>query len=350
MWAWRRGPGRPVPSCWSASPWRAPSSTWKRGVMSRGLARYATGLHRPTGLCLGPGPALYVAEQYAGEVTVISGRRGLHRRGPPSPSAWTSPRRSPAPMKTSSCSSTSAAPSNDITAGGNFSGAPAHVIGWGKRLGPAPRQHGDTVVGHGDAHERRRHLRRHRDGPPGQSPRVGGAGEPVARREPGWPPLRRECDVGEGRRLDVEWVPRHPLPPSRTAAISVVWGAARTRCGPSTATASSTSPKAATSTKSPSHAAGIIVEDFPSRYPGILYVPIECGNGVPQADEACDGGGMTADCDDDCTPAECGDGTLNESAGEICDDSGESPTCNADCTPATCGDAVVNAAAGGSVR
>ena len=40
----------------------------------------------------------------------------------------------------------------------------------------------------------------------------------------------------------------------------------------------------------------------------------------------------------------CGNGLIDE--GEDCDDMGESATCNADCTPAVCGDGVPNASAG----
>ena len=38
------------------------------------------------------------------------------------------------------------------------------------------------------------------------------------------------------------------------------------------------------------------------------------------AGEQCDDGGQSATCDADCTPASCGDGTLNTAAGEQCDD------------------------------
>jgi len=40
----------------------------------------------------------------------------------------------------------------------------------------------------------------------------------------------------------------------------------------------------------------------------------------------------------------CGNGVLDE--GEDCDDMGESATCNANCTPATCGDGIANVSAG----
>jgi cysteine-rich repeat protein len=51
-------------------------------------------------------------------------------------------------------------------------------------------------------------------------------------------------------------------------------------------------------------------------------------------------------CDDDCTLASCGDGTINLTALETCDDSGESLTCDVDCTAAVCGDFVTNTTAG----
>ncbi|UCE61416.1 MAG: hypothetical protein JSU63_06640 [Phycisphaerales bacterium] len=74
--------------------------------------------------------------------------------------------------------------------------------------------------------------------------------------------------------------------------------------------------------------------------------PPPCGNGEIDDDEQCDDAGESATCDDDCTIAECGDGTINVAAGEECDDAGASDACDADCTLAECGDGIVNPAAG----
>jgi hypothetical protein len=75
-----------------------------------------------------------------------------------------------------------------------------------------------------------------------------------------------------------------------------------------------------------------------------------CGDGVVNQDtEVCDGDGMgtegeTATCDLDCTPAECGDGTTNATAGETCDDGDRdnSDDCpdgaGGTCRNAVCGD------------
>lgn len=101
-----------------------------------------------------------------------------------------------------------------------------------------------------------------------------------------------------------------------------------------------------------------------------------CGNGVLDPPEQCDHGGESASCDADCTPASCGDGTRNATAGEECDDGNlidndtcsnacidncgngvvdlgeecddgaESPVCDADCTAALCADGTLNASAG----
>jgi len=71
----------------------------------------------------------------------------------------------------------------------------------------------------------------------------------------------------------------------------------------------------------------------------------KCGNGVVEANEVCDTGGATTNCDADCTLVQCGDGTLNGPAGEQCDTSGQSATCDANCTLATCGDGTTNSAA-----
>jgi cysteine-rich repeat protein len=72
-----------------------------------------------------------------------------------------------------------------------------------------------------------------------------------------------------------------------------------------------------------------------------------CGNGVVEGTEACDTGGESASCDDNCTIAMCGDGTLNTTAGEQCDTGGApSPTCTLSCRASVCGDGIVNPVAG----
>jgi cysteine-rich repeat protein len=73
-----------------------------------------------------------------------------------------------------------------------------------------------------------------------------------------------------------------------------------------------------------------------------------CGDGYTNDQtvpiEACDDGGLSADCDLDCTISECGDGFANPLDGEQCDTDGESTTCDTNCTIAFCGDSTVNAA------
>lgn len=81
-----------------------------------------------------------------------------------------------------------------------------------------------------------------------------------------------------------------------------------------------------------------------------------CGDGIVQKDEPCDGDGKgqpgeTATCNLDCTWARCGDGIKNVAAGEQCDgndngEGGETATCNLDCTTAKHGDGKVNKAFG----
>ena len=68
-----------------------------------------------------------------------------------------------------------------------------------------------------------------------------------------------------------------------------------------------------------------------------------CGDGVVEGDESCDDGGESAECDADCSPAECGDATVNQSAGEACDDGNDDDTddCVAGCQLASCGDGLV---------
>jgi hypothetical protein len=52
-----------------------------------------------------------------------------------------------------------------------------------------------------------------------------------------------------------------------------------------------------------------------------------CGNGLVEADEACDDMGESPACNADCTLALCGDELVNASAGEICDSAGASAGC-----------------------
>ncbi|UCC30611.1 MAG: IPTL-CTERM sorting domain-containing protein [Phycisphaerales bacterium] len=80
----------------------------------------------------------------------------------------------------------------------------------------------------------------------------------------------------------------------------------------------------------------------------VATVPLDvCGNGIPEEGEDCDEGGEWTGCDADCTPADCGDGTLNTTAGEECDDgvdnSDTTPdACRTDCKEAYCGDGTVD--------
>src|SRR5688572_18688025 len=74
-------------------------------------------------------------------------------------------------------------------------------------------------------------------------------------------------------------------------------------------------------------------------------IPLSCGDGVVQDPETCDDGGFSAGCDNDCTPAECGDGVANALAGEACDGMGATAECDADCTLPACGDGEANDAA-----
>ncbi|MEM9693510.1 MAG: myxococcus cysteine-rich repeat containing protein [Myxococcota bacterium] len=65
-------------------------------------------------------------------------------------------------------------------------------------------------------------------------------------------------------------------------------------------------------------------------------IPPNCGNSVVDQDEDCDEGGVeTAQCDIDCSFAECGDGRINRTAMEACDDgntvSGDG--CSSSCRP-----------------
>jgi hypothetical protein len=59
-----------------------------------------------------------------------------------------------------------------------------------------------------------------------------------------------------------------------------------------------------------------------------------CGNGTVDEGEDCDDGSESADCDDDCTAVQCGDGNLNETADEDCDDGNDEDDyeCMQNCT------------------
>jgi cysteine-rich repeat protein len=75
---------------------------------------------------------------------------------------------------------------------------------------------------------------------------------------------------------------------------------------------------------------------------------ISCGDGVIGGSEACDDGGESATCDDDCTAVACGDGNTNETAGEECDDANSSNAdeCSTACKNSYCGDAIVQESLG----
>jgi len=63
-----------------------------------------------------------------------------------------------------------------------------------------------------------------------------------------------------------------------------------------------------------------------------------CGDGTVDPGEDCDDGPESATCDTDCTPALCGDGTINATAGEACDDGNtdDGDNCAGDCLTGTC--------------
>jgi cysteine-rich repeat protein len=63
-----------------------------------------------------------------------------------------------------------------------------------------------------------------------------------------------------------------------------------------------------------------------------------CGDGTVDPGEDCDDAGESATCDTDCTPALCGDGWTNTTAGEACDDGNtdDGDYCAADCQSGTC--------------
>lgn len=71
-----------------------------------------------------------------------------------------------------------------------------------------------------------------------------------------------------------------------------------------------------------------------------------CGDGIKADDEGCDDGNMddTDLCSSACEIAVCGDGLVQ--TGEMCDAAGVSPDCDADCTLVVCGDLALNLPAG----
>jgi cysteine-rich repeat protein len=75
--------------------------------------------------------------------------------------------------------------------------------------------------------------------------------------------------------------------------------------------------------------------------------PTTCRNNVLELGEECDDGGESAECDIDCTPAECGDALVNGSSGEECDLGTSGATgnrddgpCTTQCLNAVCGDGI----------
>ena len=86
--------------------------------------------------------------------------------------------------------------------------------------------------------------------------------------------------------------------------------------------------------------------------PSTTGAPELCGDGVVQREygEECDDGLENADdalCTSRCQVATCGDGLVLAGV-EECDDGGESARCDVDCSPAYCGDGQLNQSAGES--
>jgi cysteine-rich repeat protein len=69
-----------------------------------------------------------------------------------------------------------------------------------------------------------------------------------------------------------------------------------------------------------------------------------CGNGWLDPGEGCDDGGESPACDTDCSVAQCGNETLNVTAGEQCDDGNtlDFDGCSSDCLDEYCGDGICN--------
>jgi cysteine-rich repeat protein len=65
---------------------------------------------------------------------------------------------------------------------------------------------------------------------------------------------------------------------------------------------------------------------------GRFRLMAHCGDGVIQPGEECDDSRETAECNADCTVAQCGDGILNATFGEECDDVFASAGCTDTCT------------------
>jgi len=73
-----------------------------------------------------------------------------------------------------------------------------------------------------------------------------------------------------------------------------------------------------------------------------------CGNSIVQSGEDCDDGGESATCDSNCTNQECGDNTMNSTAGEECDDGNitNNDGCSSVCLNEVCGDSIVQTSEG----
>lgn len=76
---------------------------------------------------------------------------------------------------------------------------------------------------------------------------------------------------------------------------------------------------------------------------GMFRLSSLCGNSNLDTGEQCDTGNASATCDVDCTPVQCGDGTVNAAANEQCDHIRDTLGCDSDCTLPMCGDGHVNA-------
>ena len=139
-----------------------------------------------------------------------------------------------------------------------------------------------------------------------------------------------------------------------TNTSNVVLTASETAQGDDTTMGSSSQPGIMTTTEAPESSVGPESSSSNSSSSGegtTMAIPAGCGDGVVDADEACDEGEANANegsCTQSCKLAACGDGFVQAGVGEACDDGVNDGTyggCAQDCLSLAprCGDGAVDA-------
>ncbi len=164
--------------------------------------------------------------------------------------------------------------------------------------------------------------------------------------------MSKEGALGDAFEYPAGPLPMFGLKPANHRALALVALVGLTACpqdnpgvtatGETTTTGSTSS--STSTTEDPTTTEPATTVDSESTDTDTTTAAAECGNGIVEADEACDDGNAdnSDDCLDSCEMARCGDGVI-QSGVEECDDGNDidGDDCLNACTKARCGDGVV---------